>query len=251
MIQLMAPARGRITQRHGARQSHNGLPHAGQDYAYSGGGSITDEVLAAAAGVVVFAGDVRTLGWPNAWHFNPDFDRSDNVDSSAGRAVVIAHNQGGTRFYTTYCHLAAYSVQRGQEVLGGERIATIGDTGFSAGKHLHFELIFQPTNFATATYGRADPNPYFVDSITVMGSSTNQEDDVATPAQMQEMKDFIFLTVGTLFEQYHGVTRAHIIGELGKKIEDSSYEVKAFVHAVDNANADRVILDNRAVEAAQ
>lgn len=249
MIQLLAPARGRITQRHGAIQSHNGLPHAGQDYAWQDAGHVTDEVWAAAAGVVVFAGDVRTLGWPNAWHFNPDFDRSDSVDSSAGQAVVIAHDQGGVQFYTTYNHLAAYSVRAGQTVRARQRIATIGDTGFSAGKHLHFELIFQPANFATATYGRADPNPYFVDSITVMGSSTNQEEDVATPAQMQEMKDFIYLTVGTLFEQYHGVTRAHIIQELSQKMEDTSYEVKAFVHGVDNANADRVILDNRAVEA--
>jgi hypothetical protein len=77
---------------------------------------------------------------------------------------------------------------------------------------------------------------------------TTQEEDTLSAAEVKELKDFIFTTVGTLFEQYHGVTRFHVVSELSKKIEDSEYEVKVFAQTVDNENADRVIMDNRAQE---
>lgn len=250
MLALVQPCRGHITQVHGARQSHNGLPHAGQDYAYYSSGHITDEVFAAAAGVVMYVGDSRALGWPNAWYFNPDFNRADAVDSSAGNVLVIRHSQAGVEFDTTYSHLAAWSVAKGQRVAAGERVATIGATGFSAGKHLHFELLVHPFNFGTPTYGRTNPNPYFVAGITAQGSTTTTEnEDEMTPQQMQEIKDFTYRTLGTMLGQFHDVTRAHIITEVAKKIEDSAYEVKVFTQAVDNENTDRAILDNRAVEA--
>ena len=79
---------------------------------------------------------------------------------------------------------------------------------------------------------------------------TEIEDDMITPEQMQELKDFTFKTVGTMLEQFHNATRSNIIGELSKKIEDSEYETKVFVHGVDNQNTDRAIMDNRAQEEA-
>lgn len=181
-IQLVRPCRGSISQRYGNKQSHNGLPHTGNDYRYYGGpnGEVTDEVFAAADGTVAYAGDAKALGWPNPYYFNPDFDRTDRVDSSAGNVVVIRHVQNGVPFYTTYSHLAAWTVRAGQSVRAGQRIGTIGDSGFSAGKHLHFELIFLPANFGTVTYGRSDPNPYFL-SVSAQGTTTtpSEEDDVS------------------------------------------------------------------------
>lgn len=176
MITLVRPCRGHKTQNYYNTQSHDGMPHTGNDYAYYSAGQVMDEVFAAADGVVEWVGNARDLGWPNAYYINPDFDRSDNVDTSAGGFLAIAHVQNGIRFVTTYSHLAGWSVKRGDPVRAGQRVATIGDTGFSAGKHLHFELLFRPFTFGTATYGRSNPNPYFVDGIAAAGTITSSTD---------------------------------------------------------------------------
>lgn len=186
MIQIFKPCRGRITQWFANRQSHDGRKHTGNDYGYYAPTGVTDEVFAAADGVVQFAGDSRTLGWPNRWYINPDFDRSDKQDSSAGNFIAITHTQGNIKFDTTYSHLAAWTVKAGDYVKAGQRIATIGATGFSAGKHLHFELLMHPLNFNTDTYGRSDPNPHIVTGgLAAMGTITSssnpsEEDDVVT-----------------------------------------------------------------------
>lgn len=191
MIQLVRPCRGHITQWYGNIQSQDGRKHTGQDYAYYSSGQVMDEVFAAAGGVVLYAGDSRKLGWPNAWYLNPDFDRSDAVDSSAGNVVVIGHSQGGIRFDTTYNHLESWTVKAGDTVRAGERIATIGATGYSFGKHLHFELLFRPFNFGTETYGRANPNLYFATGIAAAGStptpSTPSEEDELSKAAEEDI----------------------------------------------------------------
>jgi len=62
----------------------------------------------------------------------------------------------------------------------------VGETGFSAGKHLHFDLVFTPFDVDDAPYyGRVDPNPYFTTGTTYnlasgqSGSTTNQEDELS------------------------------------------------------------------------
>ncbi len=54
-----------------------------------------------------------------------------------GNVVHVAHGYGVTTFYG---HLSRITVRRGERVAGGERIGTVGSTGFSSGPHLHFEL---------------------------------------------------------------------------------------------------------------
>lgn len=191
MVQILKPCRGRITQWFANLQSHDGRKHTGNDYGYYTDGAVTDEVFAAADGVVQFAGDSRSLGWPNRWYINPDFDRSDAQDSSAGNFIAITHTQGGVRFDTTYSHLAAWTVRAGDAVKAGQRIGTVGATGFSAGKHLHFELLFHPFNFGTDTYGRADPNPHIITGgIAAQGATqtAEEDDDMFTQAE----KDALF-----------------------------------------------------------
>jgi len=78
-------------------------------------------------------------------------------------------------------------------------------------------------------------------------SSTTPEEDELTPDQMHEIKRFI----QDDNEARHVATRNAIVAELAKKIEDSGYDVKVFTQAVDNANTDRAILDNRAIEGHQ
>ena len=165
-IILSRPSDGPVTQRYGATQLQDGKPHAGQDYAYTDGVTIFDDVWSADDGVVLWAGDSRLLGWPNPWYINPDFDRTDQVDTSAGNLVVTGHWYGVMQ----YAHLESIDVVKGQAVHRGQRLGTVGDTGYTAGKHLHWALMLylntqaQTFHFTDPYWGCSDPNPYMEDN---------------------------------------------------------------------------------------
>ncbi|HRX14732.1 MAG TPA: M23 family metallopeptidase [Spirochaetota bacterium] len=55
-----------------------------------------------------------------------------------GRAIIIAH-PGNQK--TLYAHLSKLYVKSGQYVRQGQMIARSGNSGYSAGPHLHFEII--------------------------------------------------------------------------------------------------------------
>ncbi|HET6241585.1 MAG TPA: M23 family metallopeptidase [Arthrobacter sp.] len=87
--------------------------HWGQDYAAACG----TRVYSADAGVV------RAVGW-HPW--------------GGGNRVEIDHGNG---LITTYNHLEAIAVKKGDSVRVDEVIARVGTTGSSTGCHLHFETI--------------------------------------------------------------------------------------------------------------
>lgn len=178
-IQLTPPSTGAITQYYG-NGSERGV-HSGNDYAYSSGGKIHDTAVAMDDGIVIWSDDTRKLGWPNRFYFNPDFDRSDNIDHSAGIAVVLQHPYG----MTTYCHLAETRLNNGDVVKRGEYVGTVGQTGFSYGKHLHAELILNDHDFSTNTGGRADLNKYMV--ATVTNTPTGEWLDMATEEDVRRV----------------------------------------------------------------
>ena len=54
-----------------------------------------------------------------------------------GNLIVILHPRRTTSWYA---HLASTTVRRGDRVVAGTRIGTVGSTGHSTGPHLHFEV---------------------------------------------------------------------------------------------------------------
>ena len=86
--------------------------HGGLDIATNVG----TPVKAAASGVIIFA--ARNQGF--------------------GNEIIIYHGFG---FTTVYGHLNKINVAVGQEVKKGDLIGESGNTGYSTGPHLHFEVI--------------------------------------------------------------------------------------------------------------
>ena len=77
-------------------------------------------VRAGGGGTVIFAG----------WKSN-----------GGGYQVWIAH---GSNLYTTYNHMSAITVGRGQHVDRGQQVGRIGQSGNATGPHLHFEVWVGP-----------------------------------------------------------------------------------------------------------
>jgi murein DD-endopeptidase MepM/ murein hydrolase activator NlpD len=73
-------------------------------------------VRAAGGGIVTFA------GWKN---------------NGGGYQVWVAHGSG---LYTTYNHMSAITVGRGQHVGRGQSVGRVGQSGNATGPHLHFEV---------------------------------------------------------------------------------------------------------------
>jgi len=54
-----------------------------------------------------------------------------------GNLVVVRHP---SRTFSWYAHLSTIAVRRGQWVVAGTRVGTVGATGYATGPHLHFEV---------------------------------------------------------------------------------------------------------------
>jgi len=101
-----------------------GVLHAGIDIA----NAIGTPIYAVADGVVIDAGPTAGYG---AW-------------------VKIRHADGTV---TLYGHVNTWLVSKGDRVMAGDQIATIGNRGNSTGPHCHFEVLVNGTN-------RIDPVPW-------------------------------------------------------------------------------------------
>jgi len=106
----------------GKRAFHEGIDFAGR---------ASSEVVAAAAGVVVWSG--------KRWGF--------------GNAVEVNHGNG---YSTLYAHNKKNLVKVGETVKKGQVLALLGSTGRSSGPHVHFEVrrngkAVNPMKFVRAT----------------------------------------------------------------------------------------------------
>ena len=71
--------------------------------------------------------------------------------SGFGQWIRIQHDDGSI---AVYGHMETLDVSVGEQVTAGQKIAGMGNRGFSTGSHLHFELY--PTGS-----GAVDPAPWF------------------------------------------------------------------------------------------
>src|SRR2546425_8743468 len=84
--------------------------------------------------------------------------------SNYGKYVVIEHRWDGSNYYSLYGHLSSISVQPGNTVTRGQRIAVMGYTGTGLNQeraHLHLELDLMLSRQFEAWYDASfknDPN---------------------------------------------------------------------------------------------
>jgi murein DD-endopeptidase MepM/ murein hydrolase activator NlpD len=105
------PIYGRIVSRFGYRVYPWRGFHTGMDIS----GRYGSPIRSTADGVISY------VGWRRGY----------------GRSVVIDHGHGIT---TLYAHNSRYAVKRGQKVRKGQVICYVGNTGYSTGPHLHYEV---------------------------------------------------------------------------------------------------------------
>lgn len=74
---------------------------------------------------------------------------------SYGNFIKINH---GYEYGTSYGHLNSIGVKKGQKVVRGQIIGTVGNTGISTGDHLHYEVIYQGKPVNPINYFAQDIN---------------------------------------------------------------------------------------------
>ncbi|WP_298820569.1 peptidoglycan DD-metalloendopeptidase family protein [Chloroflexus sp.] len=114
--------------------------HTGWDYAMGP----PERVLAAAPGLVVFAG------------------YSDDGCATPAGAVIIDHGNG---YRTLYWHLARVSVTTGDEVSRGDVLGIAGDTGCARGAHLHLQVQYLGRDVDPYGWCGSDPDPWAANPV--------------------------------------------------------------------------------------
>lgn len=110
----LMPANGHLTSNYGPRMS----PYAGRIKMHEGldiGAPTGTPIVSPADGVITFSGA------------KPGF----------GNFVQIDHGYG---VETIFGHASTLSVKKGQKISRGDKIATVGNTGYSTGPHVHYEV---------------------------------------------------------------------------------------------------------------
>ena len=108
------PSSNTVTSRFGNRKS----PTKGASTFHQGidiSGKSGEKIISSAAGEVVIA----------------------KYSYSAGNYVMVSH---GSSVYTVYMHMSTISVKEGQEVVQGQKLGEVGQTGYATGPHLHFGI---------------------------------------------------------------------------------------------------------------
>jgi len=97
--------------------------HLGIDYLIA-----YDTVFSATDGLVYFVG------------YNPNDTIGGYEPNGGGNYIIIQSQWAGKTYYFLYMHLKRPFVVQNQNVVKGQPIAISGNTGYSTGPHLHFEI---------------------------------------------------------------------------------------------------------------
>jgi hypothetical protein len=135
-------------------------PHGGMDIGVREGTS----VKAVKDGTVIHTG------------YNPD---------GFGNNVIIQHDDG---YQTVYAHLSSKSMQKGDKVTAGQLVGLSGNTGFSSGPHLHFQV---QKSINGKTY---DPAAYLSGSkdVTASGVHSGTPEDAVSNALFSSSAGSLF-----------------------------------------------------------
>lgn len=118
-----------------------------------------------------------------------------------GNYVLIKHND----FYTLYAHLEynTIKVNKGDRVAKGQYIGRMGNTGYSNGVHLHFEVRningnkIDPINYLSNDFENSNVNYYIVkkgDTLTSIAKKYNTTVDII--AKNNDIKNKNLIHVG-------------------------------------------------------
>lgn len=183
------------------------------------------------------SGTVELAGWAgNHWFM-----------SGGGNVVLLAHPEH--RVYTEYLHLSNVIVKPGQTVGKGQLLGYAGKSGAATGYHLHFGFIpMDRININNRMRGRISPWPYLTGGVTAQGIIDKLQEITMATLDLDDLK----AVQGIVQSERATVVNEVRFGfkELGKKIEDSTYELKVWDQGTDNTTGDRIIADVRAQEQA-
>ncbi|TCI52163.1 peptidase M23 [Exiguobacterium sp. SH1S21] len=132
---FLRPVSGYVSSRFGPRENPlTGAPesHRGIDIVNATG----TPIVSAAPGIVIKAAEA----------------------TGYGNVVFVSHVVNGQVWTTVYGHLDSITVTAGQRIGAGQTVGTLGNTGWSTGPHLHFEL--HRGEWAPGQPNAVDPGPY-------------------------------------------------------------------------------------------
>lgn len=191
----------KITQ--GYHSQHLGVDFGWNDYPQ---GSCNQAIIASESGTVVDTGDGYGNTYPNRRIY--------------GNFVNIEHDDtlNGKKVYTIYAHLLKeLIVKKGQHVRKGQVLGYMGNSGYSNGQHLHFELRVGSNRKICSI----DPLDYlfienpglFVNSNTKFPDRIKRkETGIGTPVPRDTTKDQIEVITPTLNARQSGSLSGKILG---------------------------------------
>ena len=94
--------------------------------------------------------------------------------SGYGKYIVIDHGYG---YQTLYAHMSKVAVRKGQSVKRGDVIGYVGNTGRSAGPHLHYEVVKDGKKVNPINFYYSDLTPEEFEKMIEMSTNANQSFD--------------------------------------------------------------------------
>lgn len=155
---------------------------------------------------IVYSGCANTAGYSNScstncarrnlWYYEGTGTTTCNW--GYGNGVVINHGNG---YYSHYAHMESVNVSVGQFVAQGQQIGTMGSSGLSSGRHLHFAI----ATASNGSSGRINNNPGTINYIYNLQPADTTQPSISNP-QISDVNSSGF-TVSCNVSDNVGVTR--------------------------------------------